>query len=457
MSVFVEITSSLGRRLTVTVPAEEVEKAIQAKVRRYAKTHKIPGFRTGKDAPDIPLHVAQQHFGAIGRGEAIEDLLQSSLRKALEEEKLYPAEPPKVQNLKAEPGMALEYSVTFDVYPEVKLKPLTNVTLEKLIVPIEEPDVEQVLEQMRQQHIVWEIVQRPAQIGDQLTVDLQGKLNNETAPQLDDKNVQLVLDPATLPPDFMALMGASAGDVITIELNNGPGKQNALKILATVHSVAQPNLPALDAAFAQKLGVDDGDIAKLHGEVRKHMDQELEVFLRNELKEQVLDALLEQHQSLEIPKTTIEEEYHQLEQDIQARAKKENPKLARLQLPRAEREKLQEIARRRVILGIIFPAIVKEHNLTPDPERVKILVDRVMHSFEQAANMTQTLLHNKEFMARLESQALEDQVIDHLLSQVNFKEKTISYTQALALSKGETHDHSKRQGHKHHPSDAPAR
>jgi trigger factor len=451
MSVSVEITSSLGRRLTISVPAEKVEETVQNRLQQLARTSKIAGFRPGK----IPVSVIKKQpaLADRARSEAIETLIQSSLQEALAAEKLHPIGHSTIQSIKADDGMPLEYRVDFDISPEIKLNNVDRISVEKLRVPIEESDIDRVLEQMRKLHALWQEVQRPAQMGDRLTVDLQGLLNGEPIAQPSDKNVFLMLDETTLPPGFAVLNGSKAGDVITIDLQNKTQNKNPPmdQVRATVRAVAEPKLPEIDAAFAKKLGVAEGKIESLRNEVRKHMEQELERFLKNELKQQILDGLVKHHPIAELPKALVDEEYQHLTQDVLAKIKQQNPKLANPQLPKADQEKLLGIAKHRITLGLLFPTIIKENNIKLDQQRVIAQVGRIAGTVENAANIMKTLTSNKEWMERIQTQVLEEQVVEHLLTQVQVTEKTISYAEALEWSK---HGHRHHDGHCDHPSHA---
>lgn len=455
MQVFVEITSSLGRRVTVIVPTEKFEQAVRTRLQKLSSTAKMDGFRPGK----APQSLIEKRYGLAVRSEVVEILLDSSLREALAQEKLYPAETPVVQSVKAEPGVPFEYNVTFEVYPEVHLHNLSDVLLEKLVVTIEEADVDRVIEQMRTLHATWNEVQRPAEMGDKLNVDMQGLVHGQPSPALHDKNTTLVLDKNTLPPGFEVLEHAKAGDIITINLPDNQHKPAgaaapADQVLVTVHTVSAPELPPIDADFAKKLGITDGNINSLREEIRQHMQNELGQTLKNRLREQVIDAFLEHH-PVELPKGMLASEYQRLEQEVQDKIKQENKSAGDIQLPQAEQQKLQELAQQRVALGLLFPAIIHQQNFKVDDARLSAHVKQMFGAFEDAAQMLPMLLQNKDLMGRLRSQILEDQVVDYLLGQVHFSEKAVNYTEALALSKaghpGHTHTH------RHHPPTDPVR
>lgn len=447
MQVFVEITSSLGRRLKVIVPTHEVEIAVQARLQQLAGKIKMDGFRPGK----APMRVIEQRFAAPARSEAIEKLLETSLQKALIEEKLYPAETPTVQSIKAEPGQPLEYTVAFEACPDIQLHSLSGISLEKLVAPIAETDVDAAVEQIRKLHALWNEVQRPAELGDKLTVDIQGIIAGQPAEHLQDKNASLILDEATLPPGFIELVGAKVGDSITIKLPKPEtAAEDQSKVVSEavvkIHAIAAPELPIIDAEFAHKLGIPEGDVNVLRDEVRKQMEQQLAQGIRNQLKEQVIDALLERH-PLELPKTMVDEETKRLEQDLRERIAQEMHQTNKnIQLPAGELATLQKIARKRTALGLLFPAVIRAHNIKVGQAQLQNYLARLASTFDQADDTIKKLINNKEFLGRIQSQLLEEEVIDRLLKQVNFIEKNVSYTEALALLK------SAQQGHDHDPS-----
>lgn len=433
MQVFVEITSSLGRRLTVTVPAVEITTKYQARLQQLAQTMRMDGFRSGKASPQIlkqKARIVEQRHGEAVRHEVIEDLVKTSLQNALEQEKLEPAHTPTIQSFKADPGMPLEYSATFEIYPEVAIRNLENVTVEKWNVVVAETDIDHALEQMRNQHTEWDEVQRPAQWGDRLIVSLQGLVDGKPMENLRDENTPLVLQAEQLPPGFSALVGAQANDEITVDLPNPNNPNAATQVAVKVHSVAAPRLPQLDDEFAKNLGVKEGGLTELRAKVHEHMQQDITARLKEKLKVAVVSKFLKHH-PIELPKAMIDMEFHRLEKDLRERVAKELQRPATERLPEGDRKRLLAIARRRVALGVLFPAVVKEYSIKLDEARVYEHINRIATSVENPRLFIESLQKNENMMANLRSQVLEEQVIDRLLEQVQFTEKDISYLDAI--------------------------
>jgi len=431
MRVSVEITSSLGRRLNVVVPVEEVEKARKERIQQLTKTIKMDGFRPGK----IPAKVIEERYGDSVMGEVVEKIIRSTLPDALKQEKLRPAVYPAIESLKAEKGSALEYIAAFDVMPEIKVNDLSNVTLEKLIVAIKDTDIDRVLEQMRKQHALWHDVQRAAQWGDRITFDLQADEGKQ-----DQKGLQLVLEEGKLPAGFEVLVGKNNGATFKVPL---PGRDD--EAVVTVQSIAEPKLPQLDADFAKKLGIEEGTIEALREQVRKHMQDELDRALHNKLKGQIIEKLVETH-TFELPKGMIEEEKQHMEREFRAQISRQIGKEYTDALPENSTQEMETNARKRVILGLLFPEIVKKYNITVDENRVNKHIDRVAEAFQGAQQMIDMIHKDKEMMNNIRSQVLEEQVIDKLLEQVKFNEKTAEYSDVMHFA--DTH-----HGHAHQHDD----
>jgi len=448
MDIFVEITGSLARRLTVAVPAIEIKSAIQKRVQKLTKTAKLDGFRPGK----IPAKVIEQRFGDAIRGEAIEEVLQSSLSTALQQENLHPAESPTIQSLEADEGQPLKYSATFEVLPEIHIKNLTDVTLEKMVVNIEDGDLNRVLEQMRKQHVEWEEVTRPAQMGDRLTVDFIRIVDGEPQQETEQKNVTLILDEGNIPAGFEKLMGAKAGDEVIIDL---PEQVEAGKIKnqasIKVNKIEAPKLPAIDNELAKKLGVET--VEELRTQVLDHMRRELDNVLKNKLKTQLIDKLIEMH-SIELPKALIERERQHLEKEWLERMR-QNTHNANLTLPPEAKQRSLEMAQRRVTLSLLFAEIIKQHKIEVDKNRVHEQIVRIAGSFQEPQAIINMIHKQPEILNGIRSQVMEEQVVEKLLEQVKYTEKTAQYSDVMQFGSNmaneeDEDDEGDAGGHGHH-------
>jgi trigger factor len=127
MQVSVEATQGLERTLTITVPANVFEKEYDGRIRHLAKTQRIDGFRPGK----VPASVIAKRFGAAVEQEVAGEIMQRHFFEAVVSEKLNPAGAPKVEPKSREKGADFVFTATFEVYPEITLAALEELSVEK--------------------------------------------------------------------------------------------------------------------------------------------------------------------------------------------------------------------------------------------------------------------------------------------------------------------------------------
>ena len=166
MQVSVETTSGLGRRMTVQIPAEQIDQQVQSKLQQLARSVRLDGFRPGK----VPLSVVKKRYESQVRSEATGELIASSYEQALQQENLRPAGEPDIEQTRNQPGQALEYVVTFEVYPDVEPPEIAQLTIERPVAEVTSADVDNMLEKLRKQRVTWTKVERPAADGDRLEI-----------------------------------------------------------------------------------------------------------------------------------------------------------------------------------------------------------------------------------------------------------------------------------------------
>uniref|UniRef100_UPI0000E0F4D8 trigger factor n=1 Tax=Glaciecola sp. HTCC2999 TaxID=455436 RepID=UPI0000E0F4D8 len=167
MQVSVETTQGLERRVTVAVPAASVDDAVKARLQQLAKTQRINGFRPGK----VPVKVLQKRFGASVRQEVAGDLMQRHFYEAIIQEKITPAGMPSFDLTKDVAGEDLEFTAVFEVYPEVELKELDQLSVETPVVEIKDKDLKEMMVTLQKQHADWKEGKRKAKKDDRVTID----------------------------------------------------------------------------------------------------------------------------------------------------------------------------------------------------------------------------------------------------------------------------------------------
>ncbi len=427
MQVQLTALGGLERRLEVAVPATRVDGEIDQRLKRIARTAKLKGFRPGK----APFAVIRRQYGSQVQSEVVGDLLQQSFSEAVSEQKLRPAASPRIESVSADPGTDLKFVAVFEVMPDVSLQPVEQLRLERPEATVEESDLDAMLETMRKQRPVFSAVERPAADTDQLTVDFEGRIDGETFQGGTGTDIKFVLGAGRMLPEFeTGLRGAAAGDKRAVTVNfpadygsdSVAGKTAVFDI--TLKSVEAQSLPELDDEFCAAFGVREGGIDALRVEVRKSMERELADATRNRLRTQVMDSLYKSN-ALELPKSMVAEQVQSLQLDMARRMGVRDAS----QLPAAE--SLEEPARRRVALGLIISEVIRTAGIKVDRARVALRLDEAVSMYPNADEVRRQYLQNADAMRQLESAALEDQVIDWVVSKAqvtaaptNFRELT---------------------------------
>lgn len=426
MQVSVETLGAIGRRLTVAVPADQVEKEVNERLMRLAKNARLPGFRPGK----APLKVVEGRYGTDVLNEVASSLIESSLREALTQEKLVPAGGPDVEPKKLGRGQDLEYIASFEVFPEIDRLDISGVEIERPLYEVEPVDIDATVETMRKQRISWQPVDRSAQEGDQILIDFVGTIDGEEFPGNKAENFAVVLGEHTLLEDFEAgLKGCKKEDQMDLKVRfpeDYHGREVAGKTAefdVKVREVSEAVLPEVDAEFAKSFGVEDGDLEKMRNEVRNNVSREMEGRVRRLIRERVLNALIEVN-DIQLPIKLVEAEIDHLIESNKAMLEGQGIPVRNIT---PDRNRFKDDAERRVALGLIMQAIIQKHDLKPDAERVRERIESMASEYEDSDAFVKWYYSDRQRLGQLESMILEEQVIDQMLETADVKDKKVSF------------------------------
>jgi trigger factor len=426
VEVSLETAAGLERRLTVRVPAAEIEREIESRLKRVGKTAKLKGFRPGK----VPQKVVRQYYGGQVRDEVLSDVIRRSYSYAIAEKKLNPAGGPRIEPLDDSSGH-FAYRATFEVYPEIDLQPLDRLAIEVPKVAIEDDDVEAMLEKLREQRAEWNTVDRAAAEKDRIVVDFSGTVDGEPFSGGNGNDVGIVVGAGTVLKDFdAALRGLKAGDSKSADVEfpknypveNLAGKRAVFEI--TAKRVEERVLPAVDEEFAKAFGVNDGGLTAFRREVRTNMERELAERLKAETKTRAFDALIRANK-VAVPRALIEQEVTSLQSDAMRQAGITDPKLA------PQRERFQTLAERRVTVGLLIQELIKRHGIKLEQARVEQRIKELAAPYEKPEEAAQFYRSDRGMMAQVEAAVLEDQVVDFLLANVKSAEKQSSFREFM--------------------------
>jgi trigger factor len=426
----VETLGTLERRVSMSLPAAQIEREIDSRLKKLARNVKMPGFRPGK----VPLKLIAQTYGPQVRSEVLSDAVQKAFSDAVKEANLKVAGFPRIEKKDGADSAALEFSATFEIYPEVKLGDLAGVTVERPQVAVDDAAVDKTIGILRKQRTRFVQAERPAKEGDRLTVDFSGTIDGEPFAGGKGENFAFTLGEGRMLPEFeAAAQGMRAGETKTFELTfpaDYHGKEVAGKRASfelAVNSVEEPQLPELDAEFARLLGIADGDVAKMRSEIRANVERETNKRIEARLKAQVLQTLLDRT-PLELPKSLVQMEAQQLVEragaDLQARGLKPG------QIP-LDAAAFEATAKRRVALGLIIGELARAENLQPKPGDVRAMVEQEAATYESPAEVVKWFYMQPQRLSEMEGLALEANVVKWVLGKATVADKPVAFDELM--------------------------
>ena len=428
MQVTVETLEGLERRLNITVPAANIEDAVTAELRNIAKNRRFDGFRKGK----VPMKMVAQMYGKAVRQDVMGEVMQRHFIEAIVAEKINPAGAPTFAPVENEAGKDLVFTATFEVYPEVELKGLENIVVEKPTTEVQDADVEEMIETLRKQQASWSEVEEAAADDKRVTIDFTGSIDGEEFEGGKAENFPLEMGAGRMIPGFEdGIQGKTAGMEFEIDVNfpedyhaeNLKGK--AAKFQIKVNKVEARELPELNDEFVAKFGVAEGGVDALKAEVRKNMDRELKQAVKNRIKEQALDGLVNEN-NIDVPAALIDQEIGALRQQAAQRFGG-NPEAAQ-QLPR---ELFEEQAKRRVMVGLLLGEVIKSEKLEASDEKVQALIADMATAYEDPSEVVAYYEQNEEMMNNMRNVALEEQAIDAILAKAKVSDADVSFNELM--------------------------
>ncbi len=426
MQVTVENSGGLQRRLTVQVPAGEVRGKIDERLREIGKTARLKGFRPGR----VPMTVLKQRFGAGVRNEVLSQTLQTSLYDAIQQESLKPAGNPVIESVPELKGDEdLEFIATIEVYPEFDAIDGTSLELTAPETEVTDADIDDMLQTLREQRAEWVDVEREPQAGDQVLFEYAAETKEGRFPEEGMSLLSIVLGESGFDDLEKALAKLVPGSVEEAKLSypeqfNVPelaGKK--AKTTLKLDTVREKKLPELDEDFIKSFAVESGDIEEMRKEVRANLERELKGARLTYLKTQFLNRLMDAHPDVEVPESLVHAEASQLQASFaQQRGQEPDPSAV---------DAFMDVARRRVKAGLLIGEISRQNDIQVDGARVREAIEIVADTYEQSQEVVQMYYNNPDMLRAIESNVLEEQVVDWALETAKVKTQPMAFKELI--------------------------
>jgi len=428
----VETLGTLERRLSSYISQQQMRGEIESRLKRLGRTAKVRGFRPGK----VPLKIIQQQYGAQVQQEVLGDELRRSFDEAARLNSLRVAGAPNFEIKNSDPATELiEYSATFEVYPDIVFGDLSQEQIECLVYELDDADVETAIMTLRKQRAVYEPVARPAQPEDQVRIDFVGKLDGEVFAGGEARDFRMVLGSGNMLPDFEAgINGMKAGESKSFDMTfpenyhdrNVAGK--SVNFTVTMHAVEAPILPEMNAELARSFGVTDGDLEKFRAEVRDNLRHEADRRLKMRNKETAMDLLVRVTQ-IDVPRALLDMEVQQMMQQAmgEMRANGVNVPQGATLSP----DVFVDRAQRRVRLGLILSELIRQKNLRAEPGQIRALVEDFARSYERPEEVVKWHYSDPARLRDAEVLALEDNVVAWVMDTVQVTDRRMKFGELM--------------------------
>ena len=420
-----ETRDSVKREIQIEIPAEEVTRQTESLIQKYQKLARLPGFRRGH----VPASIIRQRFTEDIKSEVVEALVPRYFRSEAEKLGLKPVSQPRVTDLHIHEGQPLRFKASFEIMPELKVEGYKELRAEKPQVSVTDEEVENALNDLREQHATFASVEgRALADGDFAQVSFHGEPKEAEPASIPDMGTKTVhMDDVlveiggknTMPEFTENLRGASAGEERTFEVRypeDAPDKRLAGKTFTytvKVNSIKQKNLPELNEAFAKQLGEFD-NLEEVRKRIRDGLEAERTHAAEHAAKEKLVEELVKRHE-FDVPEALVERQIDiRLERGLRALA---------AQGMRPEDMKKMDLARLRVgqreqALNEVKASLLLEK--IADEEKIEVGNEELDQEIEALAKQS------KQTSEAIRARLTRDGALDRIRSRIR-SEKTLNF------------------------------
>ena len=419
----------LERKLTVSVPVEDYEKKYGGKLSKIKSTAKLDGFRKG----NVPNDVLKQRYGDSIHYEVLNELIQESYPKELQEQNIKPASSPAISIENEDATKPISYSAVFEVFPEIKPKLSRWKSFEKSEITMDDSDIDLAIDDILERYCEWNKVDRAAAEKDQAVIDFEGKIDGEGFEGNESKDFKLVIGSKSMIPGFEGnLIGKKSGDSFSFKTNfpedyfknDLAGKETEFFI--TVHEVQEMNKAKIDKELFEKLAMEDvSDESSFRAEISKRMEGEIKQQEKSLTKESIYETLL-QSNDFKVPNATVAEQAELMRKDSLMRMGQTSENAPEDLFPI---EEFKENAEKRVRLDLLFSALIQKYELEVKEDDLNAFIDEEAEKYKDAEQFRSWIQSQPQQLDQYRMVILENLLIEKLDSALKSKVKVIKFSE----------------------------
>ncbi len=430
MQVSVESVGNLERRMTLSLPANQLESAVSTRLREMARGAKLKGFRPGK----VPAKVIEQRYGQQVRGEILDQMLGDSFRNAIRENSLQLAGSPQIQPTQGDDGQ-IAFLASFEVVPDFGDIDVGALKVVRHAAEVTDADIDTMIDNLRQQRRSWTAVERGAARGDMVEFETWSQAGEQRVPAEGvERGADVIGSGMMLEAIEQALVGMAAGESKQFDadfpadwrVSEFAGK--TVQVNISVTRVAEPVEPEVDADFIRSFGVKSGDMEQFRADIRSNLERELKGALMNRLRREVGEQLIAKYEHVELPAKLVENEARSMAMQALEQARRQGHQGG---LPENAHETFMEPARKRVLVGLLVGEVARRNELRLDPRRVNETLRLIASTYEEPQQVIELYRNDQNLMQGLQGRVMEEQVIDWIAERAEHTEQQLTFAEAI--------------------------
>jgi trigger factor len=423
MRASAEEISPIKKKISIEIPEDQVTQEVDSFYKKLGRTAKIKGFRPGK----VPRNILERYFKDYAKAEVVRKLIEESYPKALSETHLEPVSPPVVDPGEFAEGKPFQYSAVIEVKPEIKLEGYTGLKIEGKREEVKDEEVEERLKALQNLHSNLKTISevRAIQAGDYVILNYEASLGGKSLEG--GKAIDFTVEVGSgqfIPAFEEKLIGLKLEEESEIEVTfpqdygyqKWAGKTISFQV--KIKEIKEKVLPPLDDEFARDLG-DYSSLGELKAKLKGEIEKEKELALERQLRDQVVDQLLEAN-PFEVPESLVDEQAKTLVSDTKLRLASQGVVLKNLGV---SEEKLQEdyktMAQKQVRTFLLLEKIAGQEGIAATDEEAEDRLKEMSERMHQKFDAVKQYYEKNGLLPEVKAGIIRDKALSFLLEKAN--------------------------------------
>ncbi len=424
MKVNMENLSDTQRKLQVIVPADVVKQERNAVFKEIYQVAKVKGFRPGK----APVNVVEAMYKSEILSETMQKLLSNTLEDALREAEVNPINRPEITPPDAiEEDKDFEYTVLFEVLPEIELGQYKELKLKKDKQAVKDEDVDQAILHLREHKAEVKPYEKKKAVkdGDVVIVDFEGFLDGEPLKDLKRENVQFIVGEKKMIPEFEEnVMGMKKEEEKEFDVTYDESfpveeaRGKAVHYVLKLKDVLKRTMPKANDELAKGIGLESID--ELKNKIKEDLGRQLEQQAETKLRKELMDILVENNPSLEAPGSLVQQEAERLVQSVKQNMQQRG--VPEMDLDEKTLEEIGNHAVRNVKASLVLGEISRKEEISVSEEEIKESLSNIAQSYNMNTEQIHDLYEKNNLLEGLEGNHAEQKVIDFIIENADVDE-----------------------------------